>query len=105
MSPRVGRELARIVQEALVNIRKHSDARNVLVRFAHGKGDWKLLIEDDGHGFDFSGRLSFAELNSARKGPAIIKERLRSIQGELAIESQPGRGARLEITLPQKAYG
>ena len=101
LPPRVCQELARIAQEALVNVRKHSGARNVVVRFGAPNGSWKLVIDDDGHGFDFAGRYSQAELDAARKGPVIIKERVRSVGGELTIESATGRGARLEITLPK----
>ena len=42
------------------------------------------------------------------KGPVVIKERVRLLAGELTIESNPGRGSRLEIEIPQKrepAYG
>ncbi len=105
LTPRTCTEVARILQEALVNVRKHSGAKNVLVRFGSQDGLWKLVIDDDGRGFDFSGHLSQAELDVARKGPLVIKERVRSIGGELAVESIPGRGARLEITFPQKAHG
>ena len=45
--------------------------------------------------------VSQAELDSTNKGPAIIRERVRLIQGQLTIESKPGRGARVEISLPQ----
>ncbi len=102
LPPRVSTEVARILQEALANIRKHSGARNVLVRFEAARGNWKLIVDDDGRGFDFSGRLSQDELDMARRGPMVIKERVRSIDGELAIVSVPGGGARLEITFPQK---
>jgi len=108
MEPRVCREVARIVQEALVNVRKHSKARHVLVRLDANGSEWKLTIEDDGQGFDFSGRLTQSELDQARKGPVVIKERVRLIDGELTIESNPGQGSRLEITVPQQreaAYG
>ncbi len=101
LPPRVCRELARIVQEALVNVRKHSSARNVLVRFGWQDGQWRLVVDDDGRGFPFSGRLTQTELDSARRGPLVIKERVRSIGGELTVESTLGGGARLEITLPQ----
>jgi signal transduction histidine kinase len=97
-------ELVRILQEALVNIRKHSGARKVLVRFGQENETWKLLVEDDGSGFAFKGRLSLAELEAASVGPRVIRERVRSIGGELAIESVPGCGARLEISLPPRAY-
>lgn len=102
LSPHACREIARIVQEGLVNVRKHAHATNVLVRFTRDLETWKMTIDDNGKGFEFSGRMSFAELISARKGPTVIKERVRNIGGELEIESTPGRGARLEIKLPQK---
>jgi signal transduction histidine kinase len=98
----VCRELARIVQEALVNVRKHSQARQVLVRLGSRNGVWHVLIEDDGRGFPFTGRLSQAELDRLGKGPLVIKERVRLIDGELTIESNPGLGSRLEITVPQR---
>ena len=104
LSPRVCSELVRILQEALVNIRKHSGARNVLVRFGRQDEKWKLLIEDDGCGFGFTGRLSLAELEASSMAPRVIKERIRSIGGELVIESVPGCGARLEISLPPRPY-
>src|SRR5438552_1706622 len=92
-------ELARIVQEALVNVRKHSRARNVLVRLTNTDHTCTLVIEDDGRGFEFEGRLSSRELEKRRVGPAIIKERARIAGAELAVDSAPGIGARLELTL------
>lgn len=108
MPPQVCREIARIVQEGLVNVRKHSQARQVLVRLGCKDSGWSVVIEDDGRGFPFSGRLSQAELETLGKGPLVIKERVRLIEGELTIESNPGKGSRLEISVPQKrepAYG
>jgi signal transduction histidine kinase len=97
----VCRELARIVQEALVNVRKHSGAKQVLVQLVEADGKWELIVEDDGAGFPFAGKISQAELDSSGRVPAIIRERVRLIQGELTIESKPGGGARLEILVPQ----
>src|SRR5207249_5102327 len=97
LPPLVAREVLRIVGEALTNVRKHSGARHVQVRFAF-KDMLNLVVEDDGQGFDFSGRLSEAELEAARRGPVAIRERVRSIGGELILESAPGQGARLQIT-------
>jgi signal transduction histidine kinase len=102
LRPRVCTELARIVQEALANVRKHSGAKNVLVRFDGADGQWKLSVDDDGCGFRFAGRLSLAELDAGRLGPMVIKERVRSIGGQLTIDSSPG-GSRLEVTLPRAA--
>jgi signal transduction histidine kinase len=98
------RELARVVQEGLVNVRKHSGARSVYVRFGAQNGLWKLVIDDDGRGFQFTGRLTLTELDDLHRGPAVIKERVRAIGGDLMIESSPGHGSRLEITVPQKGY-
>jgi signal transduction histidine kinase len=97
---RVCRELARIVQESLVNVRKHSGAHHVLVRLAKRTGNLQLTVEDDGQGFAFSGTLTDSELETTRKGPAVIRERVRLLGGELAIESNPGHGARLEVRIP-----
>jgi signal transduction histidine kinase len=98
---RVCRELARIVQEALVNVRKHSGAQQALVRLSDSTSAIQLTIEDNGKGFVFSGRLSQGELEKIGKGPMVIRERVRLIEGELTIESNPGRGTRLEISVPK----
>jgi signal transduction histidine kinase len=102
LAPRVCQEVARIVQEALHNVRKHSGARNVLVRFGRAVAGWRLVVDDDGRGFPFDGSLSHAELEEGRKGPFVIKERVRALGGELTIVTSPGAGARLEITLPRE---
>jgi signal transduction histidine kinase len=96
----VCRELARIVQEALVNVRKHSGAKQVIVQLLQEEGGWQLIIEDDGAGFSFSGRLSQSELEASGKAPAIIRERVRLIQADLTIESKPGKGSRIEVFVP-----
>jgi signal transduction histidine kinase len=105
LSPRVCAELVRIVQEALANIRKHSGAHKVRVVFIRENGHWKLCVEDDGRGFGFTGRLSSAELETVPECPLVIKERVRSIGGELMIESVPGSGAKLEILVPLATNG
>lgn len=97
----VCRELARIAQEALVNVRKHSSATQVIVHLLETDGVWELIVEDDGMGFPFSGRVSQTDLDSAGRAPAMIRERVRLIHGELTIESKPGRGARIEVRIPQ----
>ncbi len=102
LPPRTCRELAGIVQEALANVLKHSGAENVLVRLALQQGVCSLMIEDDGRGFEFSGRVSSGQLRNSRRGPLVINERVRAIGGELSIESTPGQGARLEIVFPRQ---
>ncbi len=101
LPPATSREIVSIVQEALANVLKHSGAENVLVHLSAREGHWLLTIEDDGRGFEFSGRLSQLELERIRRGPMIIKQRVRAIGAELTVESRPGQGARLEIRVPQ----
>jgi signal transduction histidine kinase len=101
MPNNVCRELLRIVQEGLVNVRKHSQARHALVRLSSSPGEWSLTLEDDGKGFPFSGRLTQDGLDQMGKGPTIIKERVRLIAGALTVESNPGQGTRLEIRVPR----
>jgi signal transduction histidine kinase len=93
-------ELVRIVQEGLTNIRKHSGARHVMVRLASMGGTVRLVIEDDGRGFSFSGRRSQRELEVMSAGPLIIRERVRALRGELNVVSMPGKGARLHVKVP-----
>ena len=101
MPQRVCREMLRIVQEGLVNVRKHSGARHALVRLGFNHDQWHLTVEDDGKGYPFTGRLSQTEMEEIGKGPMIIKERVRLIAGELTVESNPGQGTRLEVTVPR----
>jgi signal transduction histidine kinase len=97
----VCRELARITQEALVNVRKHSGAKQVLVQLLRENAGWQLTVEDDGTGFPFVGRITQSELDATGGAPAIIRERVRLIQGDLTIESRPGKGSRIEVYVPQ----
>jgi signal transduction histidine kinase len=105
MPQRVCREILRIVQEGLVNVRKHSGARHALVRLASSPDKWNLTVEDDGKGLSFAGRYSQEQMEEAGKGPIIIRERVRLIAGELTVESNPGQGTRLEISVPRNGKG
>ena len=104
LTPHICRELVKMLQEALVNVRKHANATNVLVTFAESNGTYRLSVADDGKGFDFAGKLAFEDPMSSAKGPTIIKERVNGIGAHLSIESYPGHGARLEIVVSQKGY-
>lgn len=99
LPPATALELVRIVQEALVNVRKHSRARNVLIRLNGAEHGCSIVVEDDGVGFPFDGVLSGEELDRRRMGPAIIKERARIVGAALSIDSMPGSGTRIELTL------
>jgi signal transduction histidine kinase len=106
LRPNICQEIVRIVQEGLSNVRKHSGARNVVITLCEGdEGQHKLSIADDGKGFGFRGRVTQTQLDASHRGPGIIKERVRLIGGELTIDSSPGQGARLEITIPDESHG
>jgi signal transduction histidine kinase len=105
LPPDTALELVRIVQEALVNVRKHSRARNVFVRLARDAQTCSLVIEDDGVGFGFEGRLQASELDRQRVGPVVIKERARIAGAALAVDSSPGAGARIELAFVDSARG
>jgi len=104
LTPRVCREIAATVQEALANVRKHSGASTVVVRLSEVESGYELTIDDNGRGFPFEGRLELEDLDSRRVGPVVIKERVRSIAGHLAVCSQPGSGSKLEIMVPRKHH-
>jgi signal transduction histidine kinase len=104
LTPHICRELMKVVQEGLVNVRKHAKATNVLVTFTDSSGSYHLTIADDGKGFDFAGKIVFGDPLTSAKGPTIIKERVHGIGGQLSIESYPGHGSRLEIVVSQKGY-
>jgi signal transduction histidine kinase len=102
LPPHARREVLRIVHEGLVNVRRHSGARHVLVRASVSSDRLRLSIEDDGRGFAFQGMMSQAELETRLQGPAVIRERLRVLGGDISINSTPGRGARLDMSVPLK---
>jgi len=99
-APRTCLEVSRIVREALINVRKHSGANQVMVHFGRREGRWTLSIDDNGRGFNFAGRRAQAELEAAGLGPVTIQERVQAIGGSLTVQSNPGSGARLEISWP-----
>ena len=103
LPPATCREIAGIVREALANVRRHSGAQHALVRLSRQHGGWMLTIEDDGRGFEFSGRFTQAQLEESRRGPLVIQQRVRALDGELMIVSKAGHGARLEIKIPDFA--
>lgn len=89
----------RLLQEALNNIRKHADARNVLVRLVFSHPDIILRIEDDGKGFNEKRYLE----NAAQQGCMGIwsmRERVGLLNGTMVIESQRQKGTWIVIEIP-----
>jgi signal transduction histidine kinase len=97
--PEVSLELLQIVREALYNVQKHSAATRVAVTVEKSEDALQIAIEDNGTGFPFSGRFSLDELELLRLGPASIKRRVRTLGGDMLLDSRPGHGAGLRIRL------
>lgn len=97
--PEVSLELLQIVREALYNVQKHSAATRVAVSVQRTDIALEIAIEDNGHGFPFSGKYTLEELELLRLGPMSIKRRVRTLGGELLLDSRPGQGAGLKIRL------
>ncbi len=93
-------EMMQILREALKNIQKHSRAGRVSVTLQRSGRHVELAVDDNGAGFAFSGSFTLEELELLQIGPQSIKRRVRSLGGELVIESRPGRGAGLKIRVP-----
>jgi signal transduction histidine kinase len=89
-------QLFRIIQEALSNVGKHAQASRVKINLEPKKGQICLTVEDDGQGFDLD-HLSSNGHNSF--GLKIMRERAESIGGQLALDSTPGNGTRLSVSL------
>ncbi len=89
--------LYRICQESLTNIVRHARAQRVQLRLNITSQQIRLYIEDDGCGFDP------AQLPKDRYGLVGLNERARLLDGQLKLESSPGKGTRLEVTIPLEA--
>ena len=87
--------LFRVVQEALSNVRKHSEAGRVSVVLRSRRTFVEVTVTDDGRGF----RLQ--QLDTDRLGLAGISERVRLLGGAVEIETSPGAGTTVRATLPQ----
>lgn len=92
------KHLYMIVQEAITNAVKHGNARNVSLELAAQNGSLRLVIRDDGTGFDPACNTD------AGLGLRIMKYRARTIGGSINMRSQPGKGTEIECVLPL-AYG
>lgn len=90
--------LYRIVQEALTNIIKHAEARNVTVRMHYKEGKVALVIKDDGKGFDVK------DQSGLRKGIglSLIRERAKLMGATLQITSAAGKGTLIRLSVPVK---
>ena len=90
-------QLLRIIQEALTNVRQHAQAHHVVVQFEKESDGVRILIQDDGCGFDPS------QPRHEHFGLQTMRERAESFGGKLRIDSVPGRGTQLTIDAPTQS--
>ncbi len=88
--------LYRIVQEALTNAVKHGHAARAVVELREDPECVRLLVRDDGRGFDPSEQTSGFGLLG-------VRERVGLLEGAVEIDSEPGRGTTISVRIPRRA--
>ncbi|RDH81089.1 MAG: hypothetical protein DIZ80_13300 [endosymbiont of Galathealinum brachiosum] len=95
LPPNLEMHIFRIVQEAMNNIRKHSNAQNVRLMFRCDEhGHHHILIENDGRGFKIPKENDHP---GKHVGLSIMSERANYLGGELRVESDPDEGTRIDL--------
>jgi PAS domain S-box-containing protein len=93
ISPLAEVQLVRIVQEALSNVRKHAQAKQVSVSLNQKNGSLQVIISDDGVGFSSTS-------DQRQFGLQTMRERAESVGGSLSVSSKPGEGTKIGLYLP-----
>ena len=91
--------LFRIIQETLNNVLKHAGASQAKVTLTRERAHLRLVVEDDGRGFDAS-RLASLAPDQRGLGLREIAERARMMRGRAVIQSRPGQGTRVTVEVP-----
>jgi two-component system, NarL family, sensor kinase len=94
LPPRVEAALYRICQEALTNVARHAEAERAEIRLVATPDRVRLVVEDDGRGFDAPG------VPEGRHGIVGMRERAQMLGGTLEVRSGSGAGTRIEATVP-----
>ncbi|MBN2077031.1 MAG: sensor histidine kinase [Dehalococcoidales bacterium] len=97
LHPLASSEILYIIQEALNNVKKHSDANKIEVGFETTAEEVKIRIKDDGQGFS-PGSIQ------GHHGLDVMRERSEGIGGTFNISSSPGQGTVIEITIPAEDH-
>ncbi|MBI2830425.1 MAG: sensor histidine kinase [Chloroflexi bacterium] len=95
VSPGVQLQLLRIAQEALNNARKHAGATQIRVRLDATPQTLEMVVKDNGRGFSLSETREGA-------GLGIMRERAKSVNGNLEIVSSPGQGTEVRVKVPRR---
>jgi signal transduction histidine kinase len=101
LKPAVEIALYRVVQESLTNIVRHARARRARIGVRSTRGNLRLRIRDDGVGFDVEGALRRGGQRGL--GLAGMKKRVEALVGLLQIQSVPGKGTDIVVTIPLSA--
>lgn len=96
--------LYRIVQEALTNTARHSQAKRVSIMLKEDEEEVEGIISDDGSGFDFEA-LRKAPDSERGLGLAGMTERAVLLNGRLDIETRPGHGTTISVHMPRYSTG
>jgi signal transduction histidine kinase len=88
-------ELQRIAGEALANALRHADAHFIDVRLCYQDSQVTLTVADDGRGFDTGGAA-----RPGHFGLQGLRERAARLGADLRLDSRPGHGTRVEVTVP-----
>jgi two-component system NarL family sensor kinase len=94
LSSRVEAELFKVVQESLINIRKHARATQVEVRLQRSADGTTLSVQDNGVGF------MPGTNDDGTHGLLGMRERVKLLGGRFSVRSRPGRGTRITVTIP-----
>jgi signal transduction histidine kinase/prepilin signal peptidase PulO-like enzyme (type II secretory pathway) len=99
LPPEAELALFRIVQEALSNVRRHSQASRVVTVVEFGEGRVRITVKDNGQGGELPGATS--DLASTGKlGLIGMHERARLLDGTLTVRSEPGKGTTVTVDAP-----
>ncbi len=93
-------QVTKIVLEALTNIVRHAEAKQVVVMLDKNEDEFQIIVKDDGQGF----LVPTAKLNG-HFGLQIMQARAVHIDGKVLVESQPGAGTQITLTWPVEQKG
>ena len=93
--------LFRVVQEALNNVRKHACASKVLVSLRGSDKNIKLMIRDDGRGFEADKALH-RDAKRQQMGLWSMEQRVAILQGKLEVRTKPDKGTEIFIEIPNR---
>jgi signal transduction histidine kinase len=95
VAPDVAVVVLRVLSEALTNVERHAAAAHAVIEARAVDGQLELVVTDDGPGF-----TSVAGPSEGHFGLLLMRERARTVGAELVVDSTPGRGTRVALSLP-----